>query len=287
LSEIEGKMDINEGLRKKLFEQEARLHEHERVKDTLKSLEITYKSTQGELREISAQLEKKKSRVENIEGELRQVAIVKSQIWKLEEDFLVKDLEAQNFARLFNESKSNLDKLSEEFEEIRISNESLKTKTRNLTSEVESLTKTNKENFSYTKELEERLLSSKLAQDQITENKFLISELTEKSDHNQLLISQITSDRDTWREKALKNESLFLLNQNLENDKRKLAQKNDELELTINDLEKSLNDLQLIKADGRKWKSQYGESCMENEKLLEKLKRFKQDSLEKDLHINN
>jgi chromosome segregation ATPase len=287
LSEIEGKMDINEGLRKKLFEQEARLHEHERVKDTLKSLEITYKSTQGELREISAQLEKKNSRVENIEGELRQVSIVKSQILKLEEDFLVKDLEAQNFARLFNESKSNLDKLSEEFEEIRISNESLKTKTRNLTSEVESLTKTNKENFSYTKELEERLLSSKLAQDQITENKFLISELTEKSDHNQSLISQITSDRDTWREKALKNESLFLLNQNLENDKRKLAQKNDELELTINDLEKSLNDLQLIKADGRKWKSQYGESCMENEKLLEKLKRFKQDSLEKDLHINS
>jgi chromosome segregation ATPase len=287
LSEIEAKMDINEGLRKKLFEQEARLHEHEMVKDTLKSLEITYKSTQGELREISAQLEKKNSRVENIEGELRQVAIVKSQIWKLEEDCLVKDLEAQNFARLFNESKSNLDKLSEEFEEIRISNESLKTKTRNLTSEVESLTKTNKENFSYTKELEERLLSSKLAQDQITENKFLISELTEKSDHNQSLISQITSDRDTWREKALKNESLFLLNQNLENDKRKLAQKNDELELTINDLEKSLNDLQLIKADGRKWKSQYGESCMENEKLLEKLKRFKQDSLEKDLHINS
>lgn len=280
-------MDINEGLRKKLFEQEARLHEHERVKDTLKSLEITYKSTQGELKEIFAQLEKKNSRVENIEGELRQVSIVKSQIWKLEEDFLVKDLEAQNFARLFNESKSNLDKLSEEFEEIRISNESLKTKTRNLTSEVESLTKTNKENFSHTKELEERLLSSKLAQDQITENKFLISELTEKSDHNQSLISQITSDRDTWREKALKNESLFLLNQNLENDKRKLAQKNDELELTINDLEKSLNDLQLIKADGRKWKSQYGESCMENEKLLEKLKRFKQDSSEKDLHINS
>ena len=280
-------MDIVEGLRKKLFEQEARLHEHERVKDTLKSLEINYKSTQGELKEISGQLERKNARVENIEGELRQVSIVKSQISKLEEHCLVKDLEAQNFARLFNESKSNLDKLSQEFEEIRISKESLKTKARNLTSEVESLTKTNKENFSYTKELEERLVSSKLAQEQITENKFLISELNDKSDHNALLITQVTGDRDTWREKALKNESLFLLNQNLENDKRKLAQKNDELELTISDLEKSLNDLQLIKADGRKWKSQYGESCMENEKLLEKLKRFKEDSLEKDLHINS
>ena len=287
MSEIDGKMDIVEGLRKKLFEQEARLHEHERVKDTLKSLEINYKSTQGELKEISGQLERKNARVENIEGELRQVSIVKSQISKLEEHCLVKDLEAQNFARLFNESKSNLDKLSQEFEEIRISKESLKTKARNLTSEVESLTKTNKENFSYTKELEERLVSSKLAQEQITENKFLISELNDKSDHNALLITQVTGDRDTWREKALKNESLFLLNQNLENDKRKLAQKNDELELTISDLEKSLNDLQLIKADGRKWKSQYGESCMENEKLLEKLKRFKEDSLEKDLHINS
>ena len=172
------------------------------------------------------------------------------------------------------------------FEDILEDNEKAKKEITNLKCDLkESLSEkvlfnrrlTDKENLN--KELTQKYANENMPlKEKVSQNKFKIDELKQADSHNQDMIQKLYKEISSWKDKAIKNEGLIMKNDNLTLEKNKFALKVEEQESLNKNLENRILELNHLKADVRKFKSMHDELKMENEKLLDKLKRSKEDS---------